>query len=59
MIRIRPGTPADAADLAGFAARTFEEAFGAHNQPDDMAAFLAESYSPAVYSGSTFSKNRP
>jgi ribosomal protein S18 acetylase RimI-like enzyme len=48
MIRIRPGTPADAADLAGFAARTFEESYGALNRPEDVAAFLAESYSPDI-----------
>jgi hypothetical protein len=42
MIRIRQGTPADAADLAGFAARTFEETCGAANRAEDMAAYLAE-----------------
>ena len=48
MIRIRPGTSADAAYLAGFAARTFEETFGALNRPEDMAAFLAATYGPAI-----------
>jgi len=48
VIEIRPGTPADAEALAGFGARTFEEAFGAFNRPEDIAAFLAESYGPAV-----------
>lgn len=48
MIRIRQGTPADAADLAGFAARTFEETYGADNRSEDMTAFLAESYGAAI-----------
>lgn len=44
---IRRGTPADAAALAAFAARTFNETFGAQNDPDDLAAYLAASYGPA------------
>ncbi|HZG44449.1 MAG TPA: GNAT family N-acetyltransferase [Longimicrobium sp.] len=43
-ISIRRGTPADAAVLAAFAARTFEESFGAQNDPDDLAAYLSASY---------------
>jgi ribosomal protein S18 acetylase RimI-like enzyme len=46
-ITIRRGTPADAAVLAEFAARTFRESFGADNHPDDLAAYLAASYGPA------------
>jgi ribosomal protein S18 acetylase RimI-like enzyme len=34
----------DAARLAGFAARTFEDAFGAENAAVDMASHLAASY---------------
>jgi ribosomal protein S18 acetylase RimI-like enzyme len=41
---LRRGTVADAAALAAFAARTFEETFGADNDPADLAAHLAESY---------------
>jgi diamine N-acetyltransferase len=41
---IRRGTVRDAAALAAFGARTFEEAFAAHNRPDDMTAYLAKNY---------------
>ena len=42
---IRRGRAGDAAALAAFAARTFAEAFGADNTPDDMHAYLAGAYS--------------
>jgi GNAT superfamily N-acetyltransferase len=41
---IRKGTPPDAGALAAFAARTFAEAFGAQNNPDDLRAHQAETY---------------
>lgn len=41
---IRLGTPADAAALAAFAARTFEETFGPDNHPEHMAEHLATAY---------------
>ena len=41
---IRPGTAADAAALAAFAARTFAETFASGSTPDDMQAHLARSY---------------
>jgi len=44
MITIRPGTVADAAVLAEFAATSFREAFGDDNQPEDLALHLARSY---------------
>ena len=46
MTRIRPALPADAATLAGFAARTFRETFEADNAPEDMALYLKASYGP-------------
>ncbi|MBC7788550.1 MAG: GNAT family N-acetyltransferase [Anaerolineae bacterium] len=46
-IRLRRAEPADAADVAAFAARTFAEAFGADNHPADMAAHLAGAYGVA------------
>jgi GNAT superfamily N-acetyltransferase len=46
-MRVRRGVPADAAALAEFAARTFVDAFGAENNPDDLAKHLADSYNPA------------
>ena len=42
--RIRRGVVSDAPALAAFAARTFAEAFGADNRPEDMQAHLAKSY---------------
>lgn len=44
---IRSGVPADAPSLAALAARTFTEAFGADNTPEDLALHLAQSYGPA------------
>jgi ribosomal protein S18 acetylase RimI-like enzyme len=43
-VRIRHGTPADAALLAELGARTFAEAFGPDNRPEDMGLYLARSY---------------
>ncbi|MBX3604724.1 MAG: GNAT family N-acetyltransferase [Piscinibacter sp.] len=47
---IRRAQPGDAAALAAFAARTFEETFGADNRPEDMQAHLAASYGEAQQS---------
>ena len=43
-LRLRRGTPADAATLAAFAARTFAETFGAFNAPENLNAHLASAY---------------
>ncbi len=43
---IRLARPADAAALAELAARTFREAFGADNRPEDLALHLASAYGP-------------
>src|SRR5690349_15690994 len=43
---IRPATTADAPRLSEFAARTFSETFAKDNTPEDMARYLAESFSP-------------
>lgn len=45
---IRRGVVDDAAALAEFAARTFEEAFATATDPADMAAHLAGSYRPEL-----------
>jgi GNAT superfamily N-acetyltransferase len=45
---VRKATPADAAALSAFGARTFGDAFGADNTPSDMEAYLAESFSPSI-----------
>lgn len=46
-ILIRRGDVADAAALAEFAARTFSDAFGAQNNPDDLRAYLETAYGAA------------
>lgn len=43
-LAIRRATPADAAALAAIAAATFTEAFGHLYPPEDLDAFLRESY---------------
>ncbi len=47
---IRRGTVSDAAALAEFAARTFDETYGAINRPEDMQAHLASSFGIAQQS---------
>lgn len=44
---IRRADVNDAGLLAGLGARTFSETFAADNKPEDMAAYLAASFSPA------------
>ncbi len=43
-IEIRCGIAADAATLAEFGRRTYEESFGPGNEPQNMAANLAANY---------------
>jgi ribosomal protein S18 acetylase RimI-like enzyme len=43
-IEIRRGVPADAEALAEFGWRTFEETYGASNDPQNMADYLAANY---------------
>jgi ribosomal protein S18 acetylase RimI-like enzyme len=44
---LRDASPADAALLAEFGARTFYESFAAENTAEDMRAHLAATFSPA------------
>lgn len=44
-IEIRPATVADAAALAEIGARIFKDTFGPDNTAEDMAAYLAKSFS--------------
>jgi len=46
-LRIRVAVEADAAALAAFAARTFEETFGPHNRAEDLRAHLHEAFGVA------------
>ncbi|HEX8395460.1 MAG TPA: GNAT family N-acetyltransferase [Longimicrobium sp.] len=43
---IRAAQPADAEALAELGARTFSDAFAADNRPEDMAAYMAQAYTP-------------
>lgn len=45
-IRIRAARPNDAARLSAFAAATFLEAFADGNDPDDMASYIADAFTP-------------
>ena len=45
--RIRKAEVSDADELARFASRTFSQAFGAQNTPEDRALYLAKAYGPA------------
>ena len=47
-LTIRPATVDDASLLADLGARTFYETFAVDNTPEDMAAYLAASFSPAL-----------
>jgi ribosomal protein S18 acetylase RimI-like enzyme len=42
--RIRHGTPTDAALIAELGARTFQDAFGPDNSPEDMTLYLTSTY---------------
>jgi diamine N-acetyltransferase len=43
---LRQATPADAALLAGFGAKSFYDAFAAQNNPEDLALYLATAFTP-------------
>ena len=45
-IRIRPATAGDAATLAEFAERVFDEVFSPGNDEGDMASYLNEAFGP-------------
>lgn len=45
-LRIRQATAGDAAALAVFAARTFDETYGKDNRPEDLALHLATAFGP-------------
>jgi len=47
-LTIRRADPADARLLAELGARTFSDTFAADNTPDDMAAYLAFAFGPAI-----------
>lgn len=44
---VRRGAPADAADLASFAARTFTDTYGEYNSPANLAMHLTSTYNVA------------
>ncbi|MGI8546597.1 MAG: GNAT family N-acetyltransferase [Gemmatimonadaceae bacterium] len=47
-ILIRSATAADASPLSVFAARTFIDTYGADNSPEDMAAYVASTFTPEL-----------
>lgn len=46
MIRTRPASRADAARLSEFGAATFRASFEAENAAEDMARYVAKSFTP-------------
>ena len=46
-VRIRRGVPGDAARLAEFGMRTFEESFAAQNDPQAITDYISENYNAA------------
>jgi ribosomal protein S18 acetylase RimI-like enzyme len=46
-MNIRHGSVSDAAAIAVFAERTFRDTFAAHNNPDDLEAYIAKAYGEA------------
>lgn len=48
MITIRHATPTDAILLAEIGVETFSDTFAAQNTPENMAAYLAASFSPEI-----------
>jgi ribosomal protein S18 acetylase RimI-like enzyme len=47
-VLVRVATPEDARLLADMGARTFAQAFGVDNDPDELAAYLASAFGPAI-----------
>ena len=47
-VAVRAASRDDAAALAEFAARVFDEVFGPGNDPGDMASYLAEAFGPDI-----------
>lgn len=47
-VRIRIATQADAGLLADLGARTFVQAFGDDNNPEDLAAYLEATFGPSI-----------
>lgn len=50
-VPIRPARPDEAAALAELMERTFRDAFGAANTPDDLALHCREHYGPDIQAG--------
>lgn len=48
VVQVRRARVADAAHLASLMERTFREAFGPANRPEDLATHVARSYGPAI-----------
>lgn len=57
-IRLRTATIDDAAMLSALGARLFEQTFAPDNTPEDMRAYLAEAFTPAVQTAELSEPNR-
>jgi diamine N-acetyltransferase len=55
---IRPATVDDAAALATLGERTYRDTFAAYNDPDDMEAFVAATFSESLQRAELFDVNR-
>ena len=47
-INLRRAVVDDATDLSHFAAKCFRDTYGSDSMPEDMEAYLAESFSPEI-----------
>ncbi len=47
-INIRRGLPTDSGSIAALARQTFEDSFGADNDPRDMAVYVDQSFGPHI-----------
>ncbi|MCL5735610.1 MAG: GNAT family N-acetyltransferase [Actinobacteria bacterium] len=50
-VRVRVASSSDGALLARLGAETFRDTFAADNSPEDMEAYLAEAFGPAIQAG--------
>jgi len=55
MYEIRPANESDAAALAALAEKTFREAFGADNTPEDMELYCARRFGRDIQAGEIMS----
>jgi GNAT superfamily N-acetyltransferase len=57
-VHLRAATSADSAALSALGAKLFEQTFGVDNTPEDMQAYLAESFTPERQAAELAEPNR-